>query len=421
MKSVLVNHSDLTGGAAIAAYRTHQALRHVGVDSTMWVDRKTSDDWTVNNSASLSGRLMVQLRGPLGRAVPELFFRDGFNNYRSYNWIPSRLHRKLNASDADLVHLVWINNETMSIADLSKIRKPKIMTLQDMWLFCGGEHYSEVDRFKTGYTKRTRPDTVNRLDIDRWVWLRKQRAWQKPFQLVAISEWLAECVRNSALLSDWPVEVIPNPIDTTIWKPLDRWVARAAFNLPEDKKIVLFGAIGGTNFERKGYAYLQKALSTIAQERDDIHLVIYGQGEPVNPPKSPFPVSYVGRLSDPVAICLLNNAADVFVTPAIQEAFGQTASEAQACGTPVVAFAKTGIADIVDHKRTGYLAPLGDAQQLAQGLLWVMDRNNESSSSISTDEIRENCRNRAIAKFSYEAVGMRYRELYSAVLESNVS
>lgn len=415
MKSILLNYSDLTGGAAIAAYRTHKALRRVGVDSSMWVNKKVSDDWTVKATTSTFNRLNSYLRVSLGRGIPELLFCDTKKTYRSYNWLPSGWSKKLNNTDAELVHLVWINGETLSIGEIQKINKPKVMTLQDMWAFCGAEHYSRDERYKIGYSSGSALSTVAGIDIDRWVWKRKQRAWTEPFQLVAISEWLAGCIRDSALFSEWPVTVIPNPVDTSVWQPLDRQIARRAFNLPVDKKIVLFGALGGISDARKGYPYLEQALYRIAQVRDDIQLVVYGQSQPEHPPASPFPTSYVGKLNDPTTMCLLNNAADVFVNPAVQEAFGQTASEAQACGLPVVAFADTGIADIVDHKVTGYLAPLADAKQLADGVMWVLDRDDDSAGPSSSN-IQENCRARAVDWFSYEVVGKRYQDLYASAV-----
>lgn len=226
---------------------------------------------------------------------------------------------------------------------------------------------------------------------------------------------MAQCVSQSALFSDWPVTVIPNPVDTTLWKPLDRKTARRAFNLPEDRKIVLFGALGGTSNKRKGYAYLEQALARMKRVRDDIQLVVYGQSKPQVPLDSPFPITYVGKLSDPLTMCLLNNASDVLVTPAIQEAFGQTASEAHACGLPVVAFADTGVADIVDHRITGFLAPLADAEQLAQGTLWVLD-SMDGNAEVPAVQLRENCRQRSLTHFSYDVVGRRYQELYASIL-----
>ena len=381
----------------------------------MLVNKKLSDDWTVKASASPASQLITRLRSLSGIKLPELLFDDEERIERSYNWLPSRWPKKLNSTDADIIHLQWLNSETVSIKNIAQISKPRIMTMQDMWAFCGGEHYTEGNRWQAGYTKESRPATIKGIDPDRWVWDKKVKYWNKPFPLVAISSWLAECVRSSELFKDWQVQVIPNPINTDAWQPLDKTVARAAFNLPQDKKILLFGALGGTSNPRKGYAYLDEALSLVRQSRNDIHLVVYGQGEPEHLPTSHFPISYMGRMSDPVAMCMLNNTADVLVNPAIQEAFGQTASEAHACGLPVVAFADTGIADIVEHKATGYLATLANAEELAIGISWVLDEIS-TGTSWQDEPIRRQARERAVNKFSFPIVGEQYKKLYEEVL-----
>ena len=385
MKSILVNYSDLAGGAAIAAYRIHKSLRSLEVDSSMWVNKKLSDDFSVYADDSLAHRLTSQLKASGTRSLAKSLFKEASATYRSYNVLPSGLGKRLDASDAQLVHLVWVNGECLSINQIGRLKKPVVMTLQDMWAFCGAEHYAQNQRYQTGYDSQSRPSELSGVDVDRWIWRRKAKAWSQPFPLVAISDWLATCVRSSSLFSDWPVSVIPNPVDTDLWKPLDKSVARSAYNLPLDKKIIVFGALGGTSNPRKGYAYLDKALAKLAAEHSDIHLVIYGQSAPEKPLPTHFPTTYVGRLADPVALCVLNNAADVFVNPAIQEAFGQTASEAHACGVPVVAFENTGIADIIEHKASGYLATLRDADDLATGLSWVLERvgNAEQANALS--------------------------------------
>lgn len=96
--------------------------------------------------------------------------------------------------------------------------------------------------------------------------------------------------------------------------------------------------------------------------------------------------------------------------PSRQEAFGQVASEAQACGTPVVAFNKGGPIDIIKHQKTGWLAKHLDAEDLATGILWVLDQQAKSNN------LSVNARNRAIELFSPKLAGQKYLELYKRAL-----
>lgn len=64
------------------------------------------------------------------------------------------------------------------------------------------------------------------------------------------------------------------------------------------------------------------------------------------------------------------------IVPSRQEAFGQTASEAMACETPALAFAHTGLLDIIDNKINGYLAEPYDTDDLAHGIEWILNNPN---------------------------------------------
>jgi glycosyltransferase involved in cell wall biosynthesis len=101
-------------------------------------------------------------------------------------------------------------------------------------------------------------------------------------------------------------------------------------------------------------------------------LVVFGQHAPRSPSSLGLPIHYTGHLHDDRSLRVLYSAADAMVVPSRQEAFGQTASEAHACGTPVVAFNTGGLADIVEHQSTGYLSKAFDTEDLAQGITWVL-------------------------------------------------
>lgn len=420
MKSIMLSHSDISGGAFIAAYRTHQAIKQQGIESRMWVDNKSSDDWTVLKKGNRVQKIITRSKPAISRIVANALFKDSNVNLRSYNCIPSSWPKRLNNSDCELVHLQWCNAETLSVKDFSKIRRPVIQSLHDMWSFCGAEHYSEDFRWKSGYSGANKPPTISGFDIDQYIWKQKAKHWKQPRQLVAVSHWLADCVASSALLSDWPVSVIPNPVDTNIWKPLNKAFSRELLNLPSDKSIVTFGAVGGSRNPRKGFDLLQQALKILAKQRDDIHVVIYGQSKPNNPINDALPTTYMGKIRDPYTMIALNSAADVYVNPAIQEAFGQTGSEAQACGLPVVAFDQTGSTDVVDHLKTGYLAQWKNPDDLAQGINWALEENKVDNIAVDgnpTPLVRQLARQRAVKLFSYETVGIQFKNLYQSVLE----
>ena len=226
MKVIQLNHSDINGGAARAAYRIHHALRQAGVDSRMWVDSATSGDWTVQGPATKLRKGLAKLRPTLGSSLFKPVFKTGNPIIHSPALLPSGRVDALNASDADVLHLHWVQGEMLSIAEIGRLCKPVVWTLHDMWAFCGAEHYTEEFRWREGYRKDNRPGYESGFDLNRWTWVRKRKHWARPMHIVTPSHWLAQCVRESALMRDWPVSVIPNPIDTERWQPLDQALAR---------------------------------------------------------------------------------------------------------------------------------------------------------------------------------------------------
>jgi glycosyltransferase involved in cell wall biosynthesis len=417
MKVYHVNYSDLTGGAARAACRIHHALLRQGVDSTLLVDSAKTGDWTVIGPTTGSGKLKALLRRKIGD-LSHVLYRTGNPTLHSPAFLRSGRIRQLNASTADVVHLHWINGEMLSVAEIGRSTKPIVWNLHDMWAFCGAEHYTDGTRWKAGYLKTNRPEHEAGFDINRWTWNRKRRHWKKPFQMVACSNWMADCARQSKLMGGWPVTVVPNPIDTDSWQPVEKALARQILHLPADVPLLLFGAIGGARDPRKGFDLLADSLRSLNGKIPRLELLVFGELEPKNPPLLGYPVRYMGFLNDDASLRLLYSAADAIVVPSRIEAFGQTASEAHACGTPVIAFATGGLTDIVEHRRTGYLATPFDTQDLAAGIDWVLAHTSEACGARpGANTLGHAARERAVANLSYPVVAERFSKIYEEVLQ----
>ena len=374
MKVLQLNYSDIDGGAARAAYRIHHALRSTGIDSQMLVNIASSGDWTVQGPSTKSAKAISLMRPHLASPL-RMLLRTSNPIIHSPSVVPSCLHERINASQADLVHLHWVQGEMLSVSSISRITKPIVWTLHDMWAFSGSEHYTTDHRWREGYRRDNRPAHESGFDLNRWTWLRKRKHWREPMQIVCPSNWLAQCVSTSSLMSDWPVSVVPNPIDTDRWQPINQCLARQLLGLPQDCPLLLFGAMGGSNDPRKGVDLLFSALAQLRSEisLQNLQLVVFGQLAPQFPHHLGFPIHYTGHLHDDLSLRSLYSAADVMVIPSRQDNFPNTGLEASACGTPVVAFNIGGMPDIVEDRVTGALADPFEPSSLAAAICWVLE------------------------------------------------
>ncbi len=221
--------------------------------------------------------------------------------------------------------------------------------------------------------------------------------------LVGTSRWIAAQSRHSSLLSRFPVRTIPNGLDTDAFAPREQRFARDTLGVPPDARVVLFVA-EATDIKRKGFAYLVDALGRLG---DVPNLFLLSVGE--RAPTVPLPGLHLGRVNYDRMLSVAYSAADVFVIPSLQESFGQTVTEAMACGTPVVGFDAGGIPDMVRPGVTGELAPVGDAAALAAAIAQVL-------ADPDRRQMGERCRQVAVDEYGLPLQAARYRDLYPALI-----
>ncbi|HEY9650843.1 MAG TPA: glycosyltransferase family 4 protein [Coleofasciculaceae cyanobacterium] len=408
MNVLHLSTSDIDNGGARAAYRLHQGLRSLGCTSKMLVRAKFSSDPTVMAERSA----LTKLSPPISEIPLRLYPRN--SGMFSTQWFPDVLAAKTAQLNPDVINLHWVNNGYLRIETLAQFNKPLIWTLHDMWPFTGGCHYSkDCDKYKTSCGACPQLQSNRTSDLSRWIWQRKAKTWKEAnLTLVASSNWMADCARTSSLFQGRRIEIIPCCLDTEKYKPIDQQIARELLNLPQDRQLVLFGAIGGSADERKGFHLLQPALQQLnaAGWSDQIELVVFGASEPEKPIDLGFKTHYQGYVRDDIALALIYSAADVMVVPSLQEAFGQTASEALSCGTPVVAFNATGLKDIVDHQQNGYLVTPFEVDDLAKGIAWVLEDRERQQ------KLRFHARQKSLREFGYDVQARRYLSLYEEIL-----
>lgn len=419
MKVLHLSTTDMEGGAALAAFRLHQGLLGSGVRSRMLVQNKYGKDPSVTGPVTRVGRL-VALMKYLVDSLPVKCSRRGSRGATfSPAIFPDRLARRTAAMAPDLIHLHWIAGGFMRLETLSQLKRPVVWTLHDMWPFTGGCHYSGAcSRYagSCGCCPELGSSVEN--DLSRRIWQRKDRAWRGvPLTIVAPSRWMAQCAKASSVFSEADIRIIPNGIDTTLFRPGDRSSARQALGLPQDRRLILFGAMSPTGDPRKGFSRLLPAIRELAGSGwgDCAELLIYGADDAQPKPDFGLKARYLGRVSAQEEMALLNAAADVVVAPSLQDNLPNTVMEALACGTPVVAFGIGGMVDMIDHCKTGWLADPFSHEDLARGIVYVTEDAGRR------EEMGRAAREKVMRNYALEIVARSHLELYAQLLQCSIA
>lgn len=409
-----VVHVSSTDG--VASYRLHTGLRRIGVDSTMFIVRKRRDEPTL-----LAFRPSTRVTDRLRRRLREKRITSAFARYREAKVFElftddrsafgSEPLAQMPSCDLFHVHTLFGVMDYQAFFPAVPRRTPVVRTLHDINFFSGGCHQDAgCGRFAVGCGACPQLNSADERDLSNQIWRRKRAALQAVdptrMHIAATSRWIAGEAGRSPLLRAFPITVIPNGVDTEVFRPRDRRMVRSVLGLPPDARVLLFVAdpIGRVN---KGFVQLAEALAG----RDvptDVVLLSVGRGRP--PAAVPVPHQHFGLIQDERLLALLYNAADVFVLPSMQDNCPQTAIEALASGTPVVAYETCGIPEIVRPGLTGLLVPVHDVAALRLGIRTLLeDRPQHARLAASSRDV-------ALQDYTLEAQAHRYAGLYRSAL-----
>jgi len=396
MKILHLSTYDIAGGAAIAASRIHRAMKKADLDSQMLVLSKSSHDNLILSVSKFERKLYTPLRNRLESKLKGQIKQEyGWFSYAKCGVDISGFEA---FKQADIVYIHWVQASFISLSGIEKIIKSGkriVFFLHDMWHITGGCHHSfECNKYKTCCNSCQMFASRKLKDISYIQFERKRKIFEKynNISFISPSQWLTQCIRESPFSINKPVARIPVPLDFSVYKPLNKDVARDIFNLPHDKKLVCFGADGGAANPYKGWSYMEKTLQNLKHDNEkNIEAVIFGSylnQKIVN--SVPFPVHFMGRLHDAFSLAVLYSAVDVYVSPTLADNFPQICLESLACGTPVVGFNIGGVPDMVDHMKNGYLAVYKNSEDFADGIRYILNADNY-------EELSQNARSKAIS------------------------
>ena len=417
MRVLIVNTSELTGGAAVAANRLKDALINSGEKAKMLVRDKSTDDITVVklrhswrqrwNFLWERWCLFVRLRF----SWHNLFQIDMANAGTDITRLPE-------FKEADIIHLHWINQGMLSLKNIRKILdsgKPVVWTMHDIWpatALCHltlGCQYFKTQCHNCRYLPTSHRTNGNGKDFSTRIWQRKMNVLKdRNIWFVACSRWLAGEAKKSALLAGQRIYSIPNPIDMRTFCRKDKKETRERLGLPAAKRLVLFASQKVTNVN-KGMTFLIEACGKLAADDPDMvktmGVLILGAHAEEMQDSFPCPTYPLGYVNDSTFLVDIYNAADVFVLPSLSENLPNTIMESMACGVPCVGFNVGGISEMIDHRQNGYVAKYRDVDDLAAGIRWVLHESNY-------EELSHQAVRKVATSYSEQSVALRYTEVY---------
>lgn len=415
MRVLIVNTSEKTGGAAVAANRLMDALNNNGVKAKMLVRDKETEDITV---VGLPRSLKLQWNFLWERWCA--FWHLHFSNLHLWEIdmaaAGSDITKLREFQEADVIHLSWINQGMLSLKGIRKILKsgkPVVWTMHDLWPATGICHYARgCNRYGSSCGNcPLLPHKGSKNDLSAQVFRRKKELYQHcNISFVSCSRWLEKQAKSSGLFVGQRVTNIPNPIDTHVFCPMDKAEARLRAGLPADKHLILFVSQKVTD-ERKGMKFFVEAIDKLVAQypavKDNTAIAILGgHSEEVT---LTLPSYSLGYVSDEKRIVDIYNSVDVFVLPSLEDNLPNTIMEAMACGVPSVGFKVGGIPEMIDHQKNGYMANYRDTNDLAQGIHWVLEEADK-------EMLSQACLQKVSHNYSQHAVALRYIEVYNQAM-----
>jgi len=242
---------------------------------------------------------------------------------------------------------------------------------------------------------------INRVRPDKLSVLMEQNVVDKVDRFIAVSRYMRKELNQTFDINYNKITIIPNGVDTTIFKHQDADDIRGKYRL-DNRFVVLYV---GRDDPQKGVRYLVNAVKNLAKQIPEIMLVLVGQQD---------------KYYDEHILCLphasrselvkLYSLSDVFVLPSIYEPFGIVLLEAMACETACIGTRVGGIPDIIDQDRTGLLVKPGNGEDLSEAIAGLYHDPEKRY------KMGKNARERAISCFDWKDISEKTIEVYQQVL-----
>jgi glycosyltransferase involved in cell wall biosynthesis len=394
MKVLHLTFSDHFGGANIAAYRLHKCLEPK-IFSRLLVYKKKKNEKNIVKFID-TAFVSIKIKNYLIKFLDLLSLNKSKNSYNIFN---SGIAKYINKLDIDILHMHWINNELISIEEISKIKKPIIWTFHDMWPMCGTEHYSAYKRYIYGYSSKNK--NFLGFDFEKYIWNKKKKFFKKNITIVTPSLWLKKKVLSSYIFKNKKTYLIRNPINTKLWIPNLRIIKKK-----ETIKLLFCGTYFISD-SRKGFYSL---INNLNEHSSGYNFELYTIGDKLPPGlNNNFIIKELSYTDNEKKLISHFSKCDALLLPSISDNFPNVGIEALSVGIPVISLKNNGIKEVIKNKRNGLLLSSFNKKNLKNALDWVKKNRYKKYA-------RKKIHTNISKQVSYDIISKKMINLYSKTL-----
>lgn len=401
-------------------HRIAKALMMAGVHPKILVkETKLTAEYIIKLKETFGFKILRKLDYMLLNKELKKNYKIDENIPFSYYRVGMPVYREKLVREADVIILHWVCGTYLSVRGIGKLlalHKPVLMVCHDNWYFTGGCHVRlGCEKYKEHCNYCAQLNSKNQYDWSYKLFETKSRVFRNGnITVISPSRWMDKNVADSKLLGCHRHYIIPNPIDTEIYKATNKEIVRKKYGIPKESIVFSFGAVRAVNTPYKGYTQLLEALNILDKKYSferPIKVLVFGSDSGENRNWEKIEMEYIGVLNESGMIDMYN-MTDVYVVPSLEDSFNNTVIESMACETPVVSFETGGIVDIIEHKKNGYLAAYNNPESLAEGIIWIMNHNEDNV-------LGKNGRGTVLKKFSSEIIANKYLKVICDVTGIN--
>ena len=383
MKVVFISFSDFKGGASMAAYSIFNSLKKKNFFflTAYSKHKKSIVIYNIFNKIQIFTLRLIE--------KSLIFFFNKKKYHQSLNIFNTFIYKKIKFYKPDIINLNWINRSMISLSEIDRFDEKIVISLHDMWFLNSTEHYFEKKKKISSF-------------LNRVFWEKKKNLINKKnIFFIAHNRWMLNKainiyphLKNKIFLSKY------YPIDTKVFKPRNKFNLRKKYNLPLDKKIILFSA-QNVDDKRKGYHYFKKILTKLSKNNNFYFLSLGNINKDLDYFKNYKHFKFLSN-NETAEIYSLSN---IYLCTSIIDNLPLTILEALSSGNLVISFKNGGATELL--KNLGQSFRISDINKLIKFIKNISDLELKKYSNKS--------RNFALKNFKYHNSKKQYQKILNTI------